>query len=326
MSCSRNSGRERSSRLSDYHRSEVLGWFRSKFEVFRTSTPVRRIVGQAESTVSFDDVLAEGRILLVNLSKGYLGGYNANLIGYVVLTRLWQATLGRGRLPKDQRPEFFVYIDEFQNLTTSSLNEMLSEARKFGVGVTLANQFLGQVPQDLQRAIIGNVSTKVAFRLGPEDAALFDSWMGPSIDAEDLTHLRNFTAIAALSNNGEPLDPLAVDTLPLRGDPDPKRAERIRARSRELWALPVDEVDRLFRDRWVDVEGSFAHRVANPQEPAKRRKKNSNAAFLDEWVEKQKKKRAAREDAATDAEDGDGSDDAAEALFEGETPNDDASE
>ena len=289
--------------LSDYHLSELLGWFRSKFEPFRMSAPVRRIVGQAASTISFDRILAERRILIVNLSKGLLGGYNANLIGFVILTRLWQSILGRATLPVRERSEFFVYVDEFQSLTTSSLAEMLSEARKFGVGVTLANQFLGQVPEALRAAIIGNVASRMAFRLGPTDAAMFSSWMGSSIVDEDLTHLPNFTAIAALASHGEPLDPFPVGTLPLRGAGDPDRANTVRERSRKLWATPVDEIDRAFRERWADVEGSLAHRVLHPPDPAERPPRGrGDSSFLDDWIKKRRSARIAGTDSGDDSE------------------------
>jgi hypothetical protein len=275
--------------MSDYHLSEMLGWFRSKFEPFRMSAPVRRIVGQATSTISFDRILAEGRIPLVNLSKGLLGGYNANLIGFVILTRLWQSILGRAGFPASERSEFFIYVDEFQTLTTNSLAEMLSEARKFGVGVTLANQFLGQVPEDLRAGILGNVASRMAFRLGPTDAAMFSAWMGSSIADEDLTHLPNFHAIAAIASAGEPLDPFPVRTFPLRGNADPGKADEVRQRSRKLWGTPVDEIDRQFRQRWMDVEGSLAHRTLHLPAPDERPQRRSRSDFLDAWLEKRRR-------------------------------------
>src|SRR5690606_20724866 len=123
------------------------------------------------STVLFSEVMSEQRILLVNLSKGLLGQYNSALIGHIVFSRLWSAALERASVPARERKAFFVYIDEFQNMTTDSLPAVLSEARKFQVGLTLANQFFSRVPELTRDAIMGDVGSRVTFRVGPKDAA-----------------------------------------------------------------------------------------------------------------------------------------------------------
>lgn len=258
---------------------EVVSWFRSKFEIFRTSKLVRSVIGQAESTISFSEVLSERRILLVNLSKGMLGEYNSSLIGHIVFTRLWSAALERASVDASQRPDFFVYVDEFQNMTSDSLPDVLSEARKFRVGITLANQFFSQVPERTRDAIMGNVGNRITFRVGPKDAAMFSAWMGRDVDGDDLTSLPNHVAIASLSDAGVPLDPMVLRTDPPKDLDDLSRAEVVRAASRARWARPVDEVDRAFFDRWRHVPGSMSSKIARPSPPPA-----PAGSFLDEWL------------------------------------------
>lgn len=261
---------------------EVVSWFRSKFEIFRTSPMVRNVVGQAESSISFSDVLNDGRILLVNLSKGLLGQYNSSLIGHIVFARLWSAALERASIPEAERRDFFVYIDEFQNMTSDSLPDVLSEARKFRVGITLANQFLTQIPDRTRDAIMGNVGNRVTFRLGPVDAGLSSSWLGEPVKADDLLTLPNHTAVAALSEAGVPLAPLVLRTDAPRDQGAAGDAERARERSRDQWARPVDELDRAFFARWRHVTGSIAAKAAGPVAPPPAER----ASFLDEWLAK----------------------------------------
>jgi len=296
---------------SDYHRSEVLGWFRSKFEVFRTSALVRNVIGQAKSTISFSEILRERRILLVNLSKGLLGEYNSAMLGHVMFTRLWGAALERASVPVSERPDFFMYIDEFQNMTTSSLPDVLSEARKFRVGLTLANQFFSQVNELTRDAIMGNVGSRVTFRLGPKDSTPFATWMGREVEPDDLTTLPNFHAIASLSHRGVPLDPFVMRSDPPSAAPSSDRGHRARERSRANWARPVAELDLEFFGRWAHVKGSFAQlsnqAVPVPQ-PSSAPSQESNPpattgrAFLDDWLGKRRQSKIDDEHSTTTEE------------------------
>lgn len=258
---------------------EVVSWFRSKFEIFRTSKLVRSVIGQAESTISFSDILSERRILLVNLSKGMLGEYNSSLIGHIIFTRLWSAALERATVDASQRPDFFVYVDEFQNMTSDSLPDVLSEARKFRLGITLANQFFSQIPERTRDAIMGNVGNRITFRVGPKDATLFSMWMGRGVHEDDLSTLPNHVAIASLSDAGVPLDPIVLRTDAPADSGDAARAGVVRDASRARWARPVEQVERAFFDRWRHVEGSMSARLARPLAPQR-----APGSFLDEWL------------------------------------------
>jgi len=274
-------------RSNDY--GEVISWFRSKFEVFRTSSLVRNVVGQAKSTISFGDVLNNRRILLVNLSKGMLGEYNSALLGQVVFMRLWGAALERASLPMEQRQDFFIYVDEFQNMTTDSLPSVLSEARKFRVGLTLANQFFTQVPEGTRDSIMGNVGSRVTFRLGPKDAQPFAFWLGSGVRADDLTELPNFHSVVSLSQRGVPLDSFVMRSDPPRNAGTGTRGQRARERSRANWARPIGELDVDFFGRWAGVHGSFAERARRSSKPTRAGVKapsGTRNSFLDDWLAK----------------------------------------
>lgn len=280
---------ESSSRSNEH--GEVMAWFASKFDAFRASDLVRNVVGQARSTISFSDILKDRRILLVNLSKGLLGTYNSGLIGYVVFTRLWAAALERASMEKADRAPFHIYIDEFQNMTSESLPTVLSEARKFNVSLTLANQFFSQVPDNTREAIMGNIGSKVTFRLGPKDARLFEEWMGGDVQAEDLLKLPNHVALAALSQQGVPLPSFAVRTDPPRKGFGSEHAEEVRRRSRQRWARPVSELAEDFAQRWAHVPGSFSAKARSasagtPGQPQPAPRDPPNGSFVDTWLAK----------------------------------------
>lgn len=294
-------GQELASRSNEY--GEVLAWFNSKFDAFRASDLVRRVLGQASSTISFSEILDTRKILLVNLSKGLLGSYNSALVGYVVFTRLWAAALERASIPQPERLPFHIYVDEFQNMTSESLPTVLSEARKFRVSLTLANQFFTQIPDDTREAIMGNIGSRLTMRLGPRDAALFAEWMGNDLDEQSLLSLPNHVALVALSRRGVPLPTFAARTDAPTVPHDTARADLVRERSRLQWARGTAEIDADFAKRWVGVPGSFAARAAAMAEgaggmsnrgtstgsSASSFKTTANSGFVDDWLAKRNK-------------------------------------
>jgi len=239
---------------NQHSKSEMLGWFNSKFEAFRTNRLMRGVLGQPQSTFSFTDVMDSRRILLVKLSKGLMGTYNANLMGYVMFVKIWAAALSRAAMPSAERVPFHVYADEFQTMTSPALPDILSEARKFGLSLTLVNQFFGQLKEPVREAVLGNVGTKVAFRMGALDATLFgDMHGGREISAEHLRWLPNFVAMANLLTDGEPIAPILVDTRPPVPAPDgAARAAYVRDCSRRQWGVPRDSLDFLLDDLYVN--------------------------------------------------------------------------
>src|ERR1051326_5485963 len=155
---------------ADFHKSEMLNYFTSKFGHFMNNTLMRNIIGQRKSAFNFNQVLNLEKILLVDLSKGKIGEINAQMLGLILISKLQAAVLKRAVLPQEKRYPFYLYVDEFQNLITNTFAAMLSESRKYGLGIHLTNQYFAQLPENLQNAVLGNVGTLLAFEIGAEDA------------------------------------------------------------------------------------------------------------------------------------------------------------
>lgn len=236
---------EEMGKTSDYHKSEMLGWFNSKFDAFRGNRMMRSVLAQPRSTINFQSVMDERKILLVKLSKGLMGETNAALMGYVVFAKLWAAALGRAAQPEAERQPFHIYADEFQNVTSPTLPAILSEARKFKVSLTMANQFFSQLTPQLRESVTGNVGSKMLFRLGATDARdIAASQGGNTITEDHLRRLPNFLMVANLLVKGEPLDPMLVSGLPPQVSCE-VRAKEARRRSQDRYALDRPVVERL---------------------------------------------------------------------------------
>lgn len=233
---------------SDASRAEFSAWFTSKFEPFRSSAPIRRFVGQARSSIDLSAVLDEERILLVDLGKGRLGAYNSALVGFIMFTQLWAQALAR---PPVGSPPFFLYADEFQNFTTANLPALLAEARKFGVGLVLANQYGGQVKPQVQRAVLGTTANRLLFRCGLEDAELAARTLGGAVQSQDVTLLPNHRAIASISPGGEPLAPMVL----VPQAPPLINRDVAMQRRRDLWGQgpSTAEVDEEISERWAAI-------------------------------------------------------------------------
>jgi hypothetical protein len=157
-------------RTSEFHRSEMLNYFTSKFGHFLNNTLMRNVIGQRRNSLDLDHIIAHDKILLVNLSKGKIGEMNAQMLGLIIMSKLQAAVLKRANLPAESRTPFYLYADEFQNLLTDTFASMLSESRKYGLGVHLTNQYFNQLPKTIQDAVLGNVGTMLAFEISADDA------------------------------------------------------------------------------------------------------------------------------------------------------------
>lgn len=229
---------------SDFHRSEVLDWVVSKFGRFVTDPTIRRIIGQSQSGFSFRAAMDSGKIVLLSLAKGRVGGENANFLGLVLLPKILQAALSRVDLPDHERRDVSLYIDEFQNYATDALALMLAEARKYHLSLILANQHIGQLTPEIRDAVIGNVGSLVAFRLGLTDAAAMEHMLEPTpVTAQHLNGLPDYTAYARVLVQGQRTPTFTLQTEPVTQKLDLARVERIRMRSRTLYGRPRAAVD-----------------------------------------------------------------------------------
>lgn len=211
-------------KTSDFHRSEMLNYFMSKFGNFTTNSLMRNIIGQHASSFSFDEVMDGRKILLVNLSKGKIGEMNAHMLGLILIAKLQAAVLRRARRDASSREPFYLYVDEFQNFTTDTFISILSESRKYGLGVHMTNQYLAQLPPKIRDAVLGNVGTLLAFEVGAEDAEILSKEFEP-MTVNDFLGLPRFNFYVKLMVNGktspafsgislppEPAHPAAIST------------------------------------------------------------------------------------------------------------------
>lgn len=220
------------SKTTDFHKSEMLNYFTSKFGSFLGNDIMRSILSQPHSAFQFRTLMDKKKILLVNLSKGKLGSLNAVLLGTIVMTKLQMAALSRANEPPEKRTPFYVYIDEFQNIATDSFATMLSEIRKYGLSLHLAHQYVDQLSLSLRQAIIGNVGTIAAFRIGQSDA----EWLSPHFDPlnrSDLTNIQPYHYHIRPLMNGNLSSPFTLRSLPLKCNVNSATGVIIRNRVRQ---------------------------------------------------------------------------------------------
>jgi hypothetical protein len=190
----------------------------------------------------------EKKILLVSLSKGKIGDINSHLLGMVIVGKLLMAALSRTEIPEDQRSDFYLYIDEFQNFTTDSISVILSEARKYRLALTIAHQFIGQLSEEISKAVFGNVGSMCAFRVGSEDAEALQKQFAPAFDADDLINVDNFNCFAKLLLNNETSAPFNMKTYPPKKG-NPKLAEAYKELSRYKYGRDREVVEREIKER-----------------------------------------------------------------------------
>ena len=234
---------------SDFHKSEVLDYITSKFGRFVTNKLIRNIIGQSESSFDLREVMDSGKILLINLAKGSLGEENSNFLGLILVPRILMAAMSRSELPMEQRRDFFFYVDEFQNFATPDFAVILSEARKYRLGLCVANQFIGQVEEEVKNAVFGNVGTIMSFRVGVTDAGYLAHEFAPTFGEDDLLNVERFHAYMKTIVNNEPVPPFSIDTK--------KDIEKIKAIENPRVSEIIIEMSRLKygRDvRLVDAE------------------------------------------------------------------------
>lgn len=222
---------------SDFHKSEVLDYITSKFGRFVTNKLIRNIIGQSESSFNFREVMDTGKILLINLSKGELGEENSSFLGLILVPRILMAAMSRSDIPEDDRRDFYLYVDEFQNFTTPDFAQILSEARKYRLSLTVANQFIGQIDEEVKNAIFGNVGTMITYRVGVSDASYLAHEFAPVFSEDDLLNIERYHVYIKTIVKNEPVPPFSMD---LSMDID-----KIKAQSNERVAEVVREMSRL---------------------------------------------------------------------------------
>ncbi len=240
-------------KTSDFHKSEMLGYLISKVGRFVENAMMRNIVGQPKSAFNFREVMDGRKILLINLAKGKVGEINAKLLGLIIVSKLQMAALARADVKEDKRPDFYLYVDEFQNFITDAFSSILSEARKYRLNLIIAHQYLGQLEtqagaqgagsKDLRDAVFGNAGSMVCFRIGSEDSEVMAKEFKPTFNEFDLVNVDRYNAYLKLMINGTASKPFNIATYPLLRNGNEEQAQAIRQLSRLKHGRPRAEVE-----------------------------------------------------------------------------------
>ena len=203
---------------------------------------MRPIIAQEKSAFNMRDVMDNKKILLINLSKGKLGEMNSNLIGLIIVGKILMAALSRVDSLHKNLPPFYLYIDEFQNVTTDSISQILSEARKYKLSLNIAHQFIKQIDEKIRDAVFGNVGSMAVFRVGPEDAEFLEKQLAPTFNAADIMGLNNYNAYLKILVDGEPQKPFNIQTIaPSEGNPEVK--DYLKNRAAQELGRDRDEIE-----------------------------------------------------------------------------------
>jgi len=247
---------------SPRYRSEATAAIQNKIGQLISNPLIRNIVGQVKSKINMRDILNEEKILIANLSKGRIGEENSKLLGALLVTKLQLAAMSRVDIPEDERKDFFLYVDEFQNFATESFASVLSEARKYRLCLTLANQYLAQLTEmtatggwssKVRDAVFGNVGTLIVFRVGAEDAEFLEKEFSPDIFAQDLVDIGKYNIYIRLMVDGITGRPFSAETLVPPVLPAKSGKEKIIRRSREEYCVEKKVIEEKIQ-RWSGLD------------------------------------------------------------------------
>lgn len=201
--------------MGDRLKAEAISPILNKVGQFVSSPLIRKIIAFPKSRVKIEQMMNQGKILLVDLSSGKIGEDNSALLGAMIITQIQLAAMNRSFMPESERKPFYLFVDEFQNFATRSFIQILSEARKYKLNLTLANQYMAQLEEEIQEAILGNVGSLITFLIGAQDAQVLDRELGKDFVADDLVSLGKFQVLLKLSIDNETCRPFYAVTLPL---------------------------------------------------------------------------------------------------------------
>ncbi|MDF1497175.1 MAG: type IV secretion system DNA-binding domain-containing protein [Patescibacteria group bacterium] len=237
---------------TDKYKAEALPAIQNKVGQFLAASVIRNIVAQVKSTIDIRSIMDDGKIFIVNLSKGRIGEDNMRLLGGMIISRMQMAAMERVNIPEDDRRDFYLFVDEFQNFANESFASILSEARKYRLSLTVAHQYIEQLSDEVKAAVIGNVGTLLAFRVGSTDAEFLEREFTPQFTADDLVNLNKYNIYLKLMVDGVATSPFSATTLP----PMAKftgNAEKVIQVSRERYSIPRATINEKVL-RWSGME------------------------------------------------------------------------
>jgi hypothetical protein len=242
-------------KYSDKIMVEAGASIQNKFGQFSSNPLIRNIIGQPKSSFNLRDVMDGKKIFIANLSKGRMGEINTNLIGGMLITKIYLAAMSRANMSPDELktlPNFYVYVDEFQSFVNDSFADILSEARKYKLNLTIAHQYIEQMPETVRNAVFGNVGTTIAFRVGPFDAEVLEKIFAPKFTAEDIVNLGFAQIYLTLMIDGVGSTPFSAKTLPPVVMPEVKYVKEVTENSRAVYAKPRDVVEEEIK-KWHEA-------------------------------------------------------------------------
>lgn len=243
--------------------TEAIAPIQNKVGRFLASTTIRNIVGQRTSSLDLDDIMNSGKILLINLSKGQIGEDNANLLGSLLISRINFTAMQRVKFPEDERRDFYLYADEFQNFASGSFASILSEARKYRLNLHLTHQYTAQLPESMQESVFGNIGTMVVFSIGAPDAQILEKEFIPYFTAEDLISLDKYHIYLKLMIDGMSSKPFSALSLP---PPEGKSYQGVAAVefSRQTYGRDAAEIGGKIQ-RWSEREFNLGMAIAEEE-------------------------------------------------------------
>lgn len=252
---------------NDKFATEAIAPVLNKVGAFTANPMVRNIIGQPRSTFNIREIMDGGKILIVNLSRGLLGEDNAGILGAMMVTKIQLAAMSRADVPEPERRQFYLYVDEFQNFATDSFAVILSEARKYALNLTIANQYIAQMEQPVRDAVFGNVGTIISFRVSPDDSPFLQKYFEPQFESTDLIQQHNRNFVTSMTIDGEKAAAFSAKTLNLP-QPVEDLTPRIAELSRERYAKPREQIEKVIHDAANKLSQSKAEEIAH-QPPAR---------------------------------------------------------
>jgi hypothetical protein len=234
----------------------------NKLGQFLSDPMLRNIFGQKENKIDIERLMNEQKIILINLSKGRIGEENSSFFGAMFITKIKQAGMARAKLSHAERKDFYVYVDEFQNIVTDTFENILSEARKYGLNLTMAHQYVGQLLPKVQQAILGNVGSIIAFRVGGDDAVKLKPEFAPVFDIKDMINLGVGEFYIKMTIDGESYDPFSAETLRVLPATHPSYRTEVIASSRAKYAIPMGDAQRLIEEEESTIIRSAQEKAA----------------------------------------------------------------
>ncbi len=258
-------------KYADKFATEATAAIQNKVGQFGSNNVIRNIIGQPVSKINIREIMDQGKILIVNLSKGAIGEDASRLIGALMVTKIQLAAMSRVDIPEDERRDFYLYVDEFQNFATESFASILSEARKFHLCLIVGHQYIAQLETGqstvVRDAVFGNVGTLVVFRVGAEDAEFLEKWFAPDFMAADLVNLGKYTIYIKLMVDGVTTKGFSALTLPPLPAMEESHKEEIIEHSRKTYGNPREGVEKVISDWALPSESAAPERYMGPSEP-----------------------------------------------------------